>query len=131
VLGVIALGGMVGASARYGVAQLVHPGAGGFPWATLWTNLSGSLILGFVLVLLLERLPPTRYARPFVATGVIGAYTTFSTFAVETDVLVKDGRAVTAALYVLGTLVGGLLAAWVGLVTGRLLTTDANRRKQP
>jgi CrcB protein len=131
VLGVIALGGMVGASARYGVAQLVHPGVGGFPWATLWTNLSGSLILGFVLVLLLERLPPTRYARPFVATGVIGAYTTFSTFAVETDVLVKDGRAVTAALYVLGTLVGGLLAAWVGLVTGRLLTTDANRRKQP
>lgn len=92
VLGAIALGGALGASARYGVAKVVHVAPHTFPWATLWTNLSGSFALGFMLALLLERFPPSRYIRPFVATGFLGAYTTYSTFAVETVLLVKNGR---------------------------------------
>ncbi len=78
-LAAVALGGALGATARYAVAQLVHGAPGSFPWATFWTNASGSLVLGAVLVLVAERYPPTRYLRPFMATGFLGAYTTYST----------------------------------------------------
>ncbi len=83
--------------ARYGIAQLIHVAPDSFPWATFWTNISGSFALGLVLALIVERFPPTRYLRPFVATGFLGAYTTYSTFAVETDLLVKDGHAAIGA----------------------------------
>jgi CrcB protein len=99
--------------------------AGGFPWATLWTNLSGSLALGVLLAVLIERYPPSLYARAFIGTGFLGAYTTFSTFAVETDLLVKDGHAGTAGAYVAASLVGGLAAAALGLAAGRRI---GNRR---
>ena len=99
VLAAIALGGRLGAPARYGVAQVIHVARDSFPWATFWTNISGSLALGLILALILERFPPTRYLRPFVATGFLGAYTTYSTFAVETDLLIKDGHAAIALAY--------------------------------
>jgi CrcB protein len=121
VLAAIAVGGMLGASARYGLAQLIQVGAGGFPWATFWTNLSGSLLLGVLLVVLVERRPPSRHLRPFLATGVIGAYTTFSTFAVEADLLLRDGRLAVAAAYVSATVVLGLLAVAAGIMLGRRL----------
>ncbi len=116
----IALGGAFGAPARYGVAQLVHVAPHTFPWATFWTNVSGSFALGLVLALVLERYPPTRYVRPFVATGFLGAYTTYSTFAVETDLLVKDGHAGIALSYVAASLAAGLVAVWAGLVAARI-----------
>ncbi len=117
----IALGGALGAPARYGVAQLVHVAAGGFPWATFWTNVSGSFGLGVVLALVLERFPPTRFVRPFVATGFLGAYTTYSTFAVETDLLIKDGHAGTGLAYAGASLVAGLAAVWAGIVAARTI----------
>lgn len=120
VLVVIALGGMLGASARYGVARWLPAPAGGFPWSTFWTNLSGSFLLGLLLVLMLERFPPTRYVRPFVATGIIGAFTTMSTYEVETVLLVKDGHAAIAAVYGAGSLAAGLVLAYAGIVVGRL-----------
>jgi hypothetical protein len=61
VLAVIALGGMLGAAARFKLAEALPARAGHFPWATFWTSLSGSFLLGFLLILLLERFPPTRY----------------------------------------------------------------------
>jgi len=129
VLAAVAAGGALGAPARYEVAQLVHVSRDGFPWATLWTNVSGSLLLGFLLVLVNERFPPTRYVRPFLATGFLGAFTTFSTFTVETDLLVKDGRAATALAYVAASLVAGLGAVWVGLVLGRLAPASGRGRR--
>ena len=93
--------------------------AGHFPWATFGANVSGSLLLGFLLALLLERYPPATYARAFAGTGFCGAYTTFSTFSVETDVLVKDGHGGLAAAYVAASLVAGLAAAGAGIVAGR------------
>jgi CrcB protein len=72
-----------------------------------------------VLAVLLERFPPSRYARAFAATGFLGAYTTFSTFSVETDVLIKDGYAGMAVLYVGASLGVGLAVAWLGLMVGR------------
>jgi CrcB protein len=78
--GAIAVGAMGGATARYELAAHIHVPAGGFPWPTFWANISGSFLLGAVLAILLERFPPSRYARAFAATGFLGAYTTFSTF---------------------------------------------------
>lgn len=121
VLAAIALGGALGGPARYGIAQVVHVAPGGMPWATLVTNVSGSFVIGLVLALVLERFPPTRYLRPFVATGFLGAYTTYSTFAVETAVLVKDGHVPVALAYVVASLVAGLAAARAGLWAGRSL----------
>ena len=110
VLAVVALGGMLGATARYGITRAVPTHAGQFPWATFWTNLSGSLVLGALVVVLVARAPSGRYLRPFLATGVIGAYTTMSTYLVETALLIKDGHAATGLLYGTGSLAGG--SAW-------------------
>lgn len=121
VLAAIALGGALGAPSRYGVAQLVHVTPGGFPWATFWTNVTGSFALGWALALVLERFPPTRYVRPFVATGFLGAYTTYSTFAVEADLLVKDGHAAVALAYAAASLVAGCTAVWAGARAARAL----------
>jgi fluoride exporter len=119
VLAAIAAGGALGAPARFEVAQLIHVAPGTFPWATFWTNVSGSFLLGFLLILLIERFPPTTYLRPFFATGFLGAFTTFSTFAVETDVLIKDGHALIGVTYALGSMAAGLAAVWVGILLAR------------
>jgi CrcB protein len=121
VLAAIALGGALGAPARYGLAQLVHVAPGSFPWATFATNVTGSFALGVVLALVLERFPPTRYLRPFVATGFLGAFTTYSTFAVETDLLVKDGRTAVALAYAAASVLAGVAAVWAGIWAARML----------
>ena len=118
-LGAIALGGALGAPARYGVAQLIHVSPDTFPWATFWINVSGSFALGVVLAILVERYPPSRYARAFIATGFLGAYTTYSTFAVETDLLIKNGHSGIALAYVVASVVCGFAAAWAGLWLAR------------
>lgn len=128
VLAAIAAGAALGAPARYSVAVLLPAASGVFPWATFLTNVSGSFALGFVLVLMLERFPPTRYLRPFVATGFLGAYTTYSTFAVETDLLVRDGHPVIAIGYALASLVAGLAAVWGGIVLARLIAFRNERK---
>ena len=119
VLVAIAAGGALGAPARYEVAQLVHVATGRFPWATFWTNLSGSFALGFFLILVIDRFPPSRHLRPFFATGFLGAFTTFSTLAVETDLLIKDGHAAIGVAYALGSLVAGFTAVWAGIMLAR------------
>ena len=118
-LAAIAAGGALGTPTRFEVAQLIHVTPGTFPWATFWTNISGSFLLGFLLVLLIERFPPTRYLRPFFATGFLGAFTTFSTFAVETDLLIKDGHALIGMTYALGSVAAGLVAVWTGMHLAR------------
>lgn len=121
VLAAIALGGVFGALARHAVAEQVGPSADGFPWATFWTNVTGSLALGFVLVAVLHRFPSSRYLRPFVATGFLGSFTTFSTFVVEIDLLVDNGHLDLAAAYVTSSLVVGLAATALGMAGGRLV----------
>jgi CrcB protein len=120
VLVAIALGGALGSPARYAVSRIVPVGTNGFPWSTFVINISGSFVLGILLTLVIERWPPTRYVRPFVAIGFLGAYTTFSTFMVETDLLTKDGHSDVAALYVATSLVAGLVALYVGILIGRI-----------
>ena len=120
-LAAMALGGALGTGARYGVAQVVHASPGGFPWPTFWTNLSGSFVLGLILAVVLRHFPPRRYLRPFVAVGFIGAYTTYSTFAVETVLLARDGHAGVAVAYAGASLIAGFVMAWVGLWSARLV----------
>jgi len=122
VLGVIACGGAVGTLGRYALSLALPTRTGHFPWGTFLTNVSGSAALGFLLVVLARRFAPSRYVGPFLGTGVIGAYTTFSTYTVEADLLVRDGHTGLAAAYVLGSLGAGLIAVWLGIVTGRRLT---------
>jgi CrcB protein len=120
VLAVIALGGVCGASARYGLARLLPTAEGGFPWATFIENVTGSFLLGLLLVLLLERFPPSRYLRPFLATGILASFTTMSTYQLETALLLKDGHLLTGAVYGLGSLAAGLAAAYAGILAGHL-----------
>ena len=121
VLLAIALGGALGAPARYEVAELVHVPKDGFPWATFWTNASGAFVLGLFLTLLLERFPPSRFPRPFFAIGFLGAYTTFSTMAVETVTLIKDGHAPLGCAYLVTSVAAGLLVAYTGVVVARIV----------
>jgi CrcB protein len=120
VVAVIALGGMIGSTARFKLAEALPTAPGQFPWATFWTNMSGSFVLGFLLIILLERFPPTRYLRPFLATGVLGAYTTMSSYMVEVAQLIKDGHVTTGLVYGLGSLAIGLPLAYAGIVAARL-----------
>jgi CrcB protein len=117
----VGLGGALGAPARYGIATVVDITPGTFPWGTFWINVSGSFALGSLLVVLRRRLPRARYVRPFLGTGFLGAYTTYSTFAVETDLLARNGHWGIALAYTAGTIVVGLAAAVGGmaLVRGR------------
>ena len=119
VIAAIAAGGALGAPARYELAQLIHVAKDTFPWATFWTNVSGSFALGFLLIVVIERFPPSRYVRPFFAAGFLGAFTTFSTFAVETDLLVKDGHLAVGVSYALGSLLAGFAAVWTGILLAR------------
>jgi CrcB protein len=119
-LAAIALGGALGSPARYAIGRVLPPTPGGFPWATFLINVVGSFALGALVTSVAERWPPTRFVRSFAAIGFLGAFTTFSTYAVESDLLVKDGHAGIALVYVAGSLLVGLAAAYLGLLSPRL-----------
>lgn len=117
----IGLAGAVGALARYGVTAAFKGSPGGFPWGTFVVNLTGCLALGIVLVILLERFPGARLARALVVTGFLGAFTTFSTYAVGSDELVRHHQVGLFLAYVGGSLFAGLEAAAIGAMIGRLI----------
>jgi CrcB protein len=111
----IALGGAVGAVARYGVGGWVQARTGfGFPWGTLAVNVLGALLIGFALRYL-EAVRLSAEVRALVIIGMLGAFTTFSTFSYETVALLQDGEWLRAGAYAFGSLVLGLVAVVVGL----------------
>lgn len=122
VLGVVAAGGALGALARWVVAEALPHDAGDFPWDTLLTNVAGCFLIGILMVLVVERWPDRPLVRPFFGTGILGGFTTFSTYAVDTRTLIATGHAVGAAAYLVGTLLVGLVAVAAGLrATERLV----------
>jgi CrcB protein len=114
-LGAIAVGGGVGSVLRYELAQAVHPSADGFPVATLATNLVGSLLLGALIVAVTEIWRAHRLLRPLLGTGLLGGFTTFSTFSLEARGL---GAGVAAA-YIAASVLGGIGAAALGMTLVR------------
>lgn len=123
-LALVALGGFVGALARYAVSRLLPGSPDGFPVATFVTNLSGALLLG-LLVAVLARDPSGREdgrsvgrARLLLGTGLLGAFTTYSTLAVEVTLLGRDGRVGIALGYGLASAVLGPAAAAAGVLLG-------------
>ena len=113
----VGLAGAVGSIARYAVGLIVDQSR--FPWATLGINLSGSFLLGLFLTLALGRVS-VAVMTP-VAVGLIGGFTTFSTFAWEGFTIGRSGRHWVAVIYVTVSVLGGLTAAWVGYTLGRSL----------
>ena len=117
----VALGGATGAAARFAVAQWMGVRWGWtFPWGTFAVNVTGSLAIGLVMTLLIARSADPMY-RLLLVTGFLGGYTTFSAFSFEALSLLEARRWDAAALYVIGSVVLGLLATALGLGLGRLL----------
>ena len=117
-LGTVFIGGCAGALARYGVISVWPTVTGSFPVATLFVNLLGAFLLGILLEGLSRRGPDAgllRIVRLLVGTGFMGAFTTYSTFAVETNQLIRHGSPEVASLYVACSILGGLLVCAVGI----------------
>ena len=123
VLAVVATGGALGAAARYGVAAAWPTADGGFPWATLATNLVGCLLIGVLMRLVTAHPRPHRLIRPFLGAGLLGGFTTFSVQTLETTNLITAERPWLAAGYALGTLAGGVTAVWLGGTAARPVAT--------
>ena len=118
----IAVGGALGAIARYQVAAMIQARVPvGFPYGTFIVNVSGCLIMGFITALLTERLTASPNWRFLIPIGFVGAYTTFSTFELETFRAVSEGAWPIAAANVGASFVAGYLALWAGFVAARLL----------
>jgi CrcB protein len=121
VLPVIALGGMLGASARHALELLWTASPGHLPWATLVTNASGCLLIGMLMVQVVEVGRAHPLVRPFLGVGLLGGYTTFSTYAVQTGVLWSHGHPGISVVYLLLTPLVAVVGVIVGVVVARVL----------
>jgi CrcB protein len=130
VLGAVAAGGVIGAETRYGIALALPHGTGGWPSATLLINLSGCLLIGMLIVVITELLEPHRLVRPFLGVGVLGGYTTFSTYTVDTLSLTAAARPGLALAYLVATPVLAVLACAVGASATRLAARLAAARRR-
>jgi CrcB protein len=115
----ILTGGAAGTLARAGLAEALPHASGGWPWATFAVNLAGALILGWLLTRLAERTAPTRYWRFLLGTGFCGAFTTFSTFEIETFQFARQGHVLLAFAYPVASIVAGIAVAGAGVILAR------------
>lgn len=113
------VGGGIGALARAGLGEALATRPGEWPWATFAVNLVAAFVLGYASTLLLERLPPSRFRRPFVGTGICGGLSTFSTMQVEVVRLFQDGAWAVAIGYVIASIALGLLIMQFASVLAR------------
>ncbi|MET9271527.1 CrcB family protein [Kribbella sp. NPDC003557] len=127
ILGVIAVGGAIGATSRYLVGLGWPTPAGGFPVATLVINVVGCALIGILMVLVSDVFTRQRLLRPFLGTGVLGGFTTFSTYAVDIQRLVTGGHAGTALVYLAVTIAGALLAVRATVSATRALIVRRTR----
>mgnify|MGYP003476841954 FL=1 len=116
----IAVGGAFGSVLRYGLSTWVHTLAGrGFPYGTLAVNVLGCLAMGFLFVLLVERMGESALWRAGLLIGVLGGFTTFSTFSIETFNLIEQGAMAKAAGNMAASLVLCVGATWLGVILAR------------
>lgn len=121
VIAVVAVGGAIGSLGRWalGLAYPFQP-AESLPWATLLANLSGAVLLGVVMVVVMEVRPGGRLVRPFWGVGVCGGYTTFSGYVLEIDQMMGVGRVGMGLLYLFGSVVLALVGVGLGMAGARL-----------
>jgi fluoride exporter len=134
VLAVIAAGGAIGSVARYGLAVAIPHHATQFPWATFIANVVGCFAIGVLMVVVTDVLPGHRLLRPFLGVGVLGGFTTFSTYAVDVQKMVDGGVPGLALAYLAGTLLAALVAVYAGSRVTRVATSrrgDEARRPSP
>jgi fluoride exporter len=112
-LAAIFAGGFVGAIARAALTQSLVSGPDQWPWATFIVNMVGAAALGYFVTRLQERLPPSLYRRAFLATGICGALTTFSTVMVELSQMLESGHPALACAYAAASLAGGFAAIFL------------------
>lgn len=118
----VAIGGIFGCLARFGLTQLIQAVYGNeFPLATFCINVIGCFFMGFLFYEMLDKATVTPAIRAGVLTGVIGGFTTFSTFGMETINLVEGGQTRTAVLYLSSSIVFGLMAVMLGAYIARRL----------
>ena len=116
-VGVVALGGALGALVRYGLGVAFPHAPGSFPWVTFAINVTGCLFIGALAVVVATQ----RLLRLLVGTGILGGFTTFSTYVVDVQQLIGAGRAGLAMVYLGGTVVSALAAVWAGDALARRL----------
>ncbi|MDX3352177.1 fluoride efflux transporter CrcB [Streptomyces sp. ME01-24h] len=121
VVAAVALGGATGACARYGASLLWPTAPGAFPWTTFGVNALGCAVIGLFMVVITEMWSAHRLVRPFFGTGVLGGFTTFSTYAVDVHGLVQGGHAGTGLAYLAATPLIALAAVWGAAHTVRRL----------
>ncbi|MDN0199179.1 fluoride efflux transporter CrcB [Streptomyces sp. S.PNR 29] len=119
VVAVVALGGAIGAAARYAASLRWPAETGGFPWTTLWVNVVGCAVIGVFMVVITDVWAAHRLVRPFFGTGVLGGFTTFSTYAVDVQKLVDTGHARTGLTYLAATPLAALTAVWLASAATR------------
>ncbi|MEU0074195.1 fluoride efflux transporter CrcB [Streptomyces sp. NPDC006332] len=119
VVAVVALGGALGATARYALTLAWPAEPGTFPWATFWTNVVGCAVIGVFMVVITDVWAAHRLVRPFFGTGVLGGFTTFSTYAVGIQKLVDSGHPRTGLAYLAATLLAALTAVWLAVAAAR------------
>jgi fluoride exporter len=112
-LAAIFAGGFVGAIVRAALEQSLTARAGTWPWATFVVNMLGAALLGYFVTRLQERLPPSLYRRAFLATGICGALTTFSTVMVELAKMLERGYGALACAYAAASIAGGFAAVFL------------------
>ena len=118
----VALGGALGSVARYLVGGWIANRLGtAFPYGTLVINLTASFVIGFFLAFAQERVSLSPYWRLLIAVGFIGGYSTFSTYEYESIRLLQDGEMLLGAIYLVGSMAGGAIAAITGLALGSLI----------
>lgn len=126
----VIIGGVIGAEARYGLSLALPHAESAFPWSTLLTNVVGSFCLGLLMSLLSQLSSPHRLVRPLIGVGVLGGFTTFSTFTVDVERLIEHHQAAVAGLYVLGTLLAAGVAMALGTITAQLGVRHTHRRRR-
>jgi fluoride exporter len=126
-LTVIGVGGALGTLARYELGVHVRTVGYGWSWATFAANLSGAFLLGLLVALVARFWRSAHYLRPALGTGVLGGFTTFSTYMVETVQRLDHGHAGLALGYVVATLLGGVALAYAGLAVGAQSLHEARR----
>ncbi|MEV0000121.1 CrcB family protein [Streptomyces sp. NPDC050848] len=128
VVGAVAAGGALGATARYGASLAWPTPAGAFPWTTLTVNATGCAAIGVLMVLVAEvATAPPPLLRPFLGTGILGGFTTFSTYALDTQRLLSTGEAARGVAYLGATVVAALASVVVATGVTRRVVRRAGR----